>query len=76
MVFIVGISLGAAALSLRSMSALALIGVLIGGMFAIAAVFSASGVPIMSLLVALGGYNLGIAGGLAAMLAVSKLKPV
>lgn len=76
MVFIVGISLGVAALSLRSPSALALIGVLIAGVFTLAAIFSASGVPFLSLLVALGGYNLGIASGFGAMLAMSRLKLV
>ncbi len=76
MVFFLGISLGVAALALRSMSALALIGVTIAGTFAVSAMVSASGVPVLSLLIALAGYNLGIAGGFAAMLAVMRLKLV
>ncbi|WP_421363284.1 hypothetical protein [Agrobacterium rosae] len=74
MVFILGISLGVAALALRSVTAVAATGILIAVAFAAAALVSASGVHVLSLLIALAGYNVGIAGTFAAMVAVRGLR--
>ncbi|KAA3510952.1 hypothetical protein RMS29_000820 [Agrobacterium rosae] len=74
MVFILGISLGVAALALRSVTAVAATGILIAVVFAAAALVSASGVHVLSLLIALAGYNVGIAGIFGAMVAVRGLR--
>jgi hypothetical protein len=74
MVFVLGISLGVAALALRSVTAVAATGILIAVAFAAAALVSASGVHVLSLLIALAGYNVGIACTFGAMVAVRGLR--
>ncbi|UHS55470.1 hypothetical protein [Agrobacterium vaccinii] len=74
MVFVLGISLGVAALALRSLTALAATGILVAVVFAAAALVSASGVHFLSLLIALAGYNVGIAGAFGAMLAMRGMR--
>lgn len=74
MVFILGISLGVAALTLRSLTAIAATGILIAAVFAAAAIVTTSGVHVSSLLLALAGYNVGIAGAFGGMLAMRGLR--
>ncbi len=74
MVFILGISLGVAALALRSLTAFAATGILITVAFAAAALISASGVHVLSLLIALAGYNVGIACAFGVMLAMRGMR--
>ncbi|XUY26963.1 hypothetical protein RMR21_000850 [Agrobacterium sp. rho-8.1] len=76
MVFVLGLSLGIAALALRSVTAIAATGIMIVVAFAVAALVSASGVQFIALLVALAGYNVGIATGFGATLAMRGLRPV
>jgi hypothetical protein len=76
MVFVLGLSLGIAALALRSVTAVAATGIMIVVAFAVAAVVSASGVQFIALLVALAGYNVGIATGFGATLAMRGLRAV
>ncbi len=74
MVFVLGISLGVAALALRSLTALAATGILIAVAFAVAALVSTSGVHLLPLLIALAGYNVGIAGAFGAMVAMRGIR--
>ncbi|MCL6652582.1 hypothetical protein A6R70_09815 [Agrobacterium rubi] len=74
MVFVLGISLGVAALALRSLTAVAATGILIAIAFAVAALVSAPGVHVLSLLIALAGYNVGIAGAFGAMLVMRGMR--
>lgn len=74
MVFILGISLGIAALALRSMTAIAATGTLIAIAFGVAALFSASSVHIITLLIALAGYNVGIGGAICVFVALRGLR--
>ena len=74
MVFILGICLGVAALALRSMTAIAATGTLIAIVFSVAALFSASGVHIVTLLIALAGYNVGIGGAIGVFMALRGMR--
>lgn len=74
MVLLVGISLGFAALMLRSAVAAATVGALIFVVFCSAWLFCGHA-QLLPLLVALAGYNLGMAGGFAVMLAIQKIRP-
>ena len=74
MVFILGICLGVAALALRSMTAIAATGTLIAVVFGVAALFSASGVHIVTLLIALAGYNVGIGGAIGVFMALRGMR--
>lgn len=74
MVFILGIALGVVALALRSISAIATIGALIAVAFGVAALFSASGVHIITLLIALAGYNVGMGGAIGVFLVLRGLR--
>ncbi|MBB3946635.1 hypothetical protein GGQ73_002589 [Rhizobium skierniewicense] len=76
MVFVLGLSLGVAALALRSLTAIAATGILILVAFTVAALVSASSVQFLALLVALAGYNVGIATGFGAALAMRGLRAV
>lgn len=74
MVFILGICLGVAALALRSMTAIAATGTFIAIAFGVAALVSASGVHITTLLIALAGYNVGIGGAIGVFMVLRGLR--
>jgi hypothetical protein len=74
MVFILGISLGITALLLRSAVAIAGVGLLIVAAFIAAAIVSQTGFHLLSLLIALAGYNAGMAGGFAATLVIQQMR--
>lgn len=73
MVFILGISLGIAALMLRSPAAIAAVGLAIVAAFAAGTVLL-GGLHIIPLIVALVGYNTGILAGFVAMMTVQKFR--
>ncbi len=73
MVFILGISLGFTALMLRSAIAVAGVGILIVTAFLGAALFSAHGIQFLPLVIAVAGYNAGLAGGFVGMMAMRRL---
>ncbi|SCX22344.1 hypothetical protein DSM25558_3122 [Agrobacterium sp. DSM 25558] len=72
MVFLLGLTLSLSALALRSIAAVVAIGILITFVFAAAFAMSAPGVHLLSLLIVLAGYNVGIAVAIVAMLAASR----
>ncbi|MGV1750956.1 hypothetical protein [Agrobacterium sp. CG674] len=74
MVFILGICLGVAGLALRSMTAIAATGTFIAIAFGVAALVSASGVHIITLLIALAGYNVGIGGAIGVFMVLRGLR--
>ncbi len=72
MIFIVGFSLALGAATLRSAAAVATVGVMILMTFAAAALSTTSGVSVLPLLVALAGYNAGLAIAFLGALALSR----
>ena len=76
MVFILGLSLGVTALFLRSAVAIAVVGLLILVAFSVAAIISYPGFHLIALLIALAGYNVGIASGIMTAITIQRLRTV
>ena len=70
MVFVVALAIGVAVSMTRSVASIALSAALIGLTFVAAALLSEGGVSILSLLLAIAGFNCAFAGQLAIMLAL------
>lgn len=60
MVFVTAMTIGIAAASMRSALAIALVAVLIGATFALAAFLSTGPISFSPLLIAIAGYNVGL----------------
>lgn len=60
MIFLTAMTIGIAAAAMRSALTIALVAVLIGATFALAAVFSSGPVAFSPLLIAIAGYNVGL----------------
>ncbi len=76
MVFILGLSLGVTALFLRSAVAIAVVGLLILVVFSVAAIISYPDFHLLPLLIALAGYNVGIASGFMTAITIQRLRTV
>ncbi|SCX22060.1 hypothetical protein DSM25558_3057 [Agrobacterium sp. DSM 25558] len=72
MVFLLGLTLSLTALTLRSTATVVGIGILIAFVSAAAFALSDPGVHLLSLLIVLAGYNVGIAVSIVGMLAASR----
>lgn len=76
MVFILGLSLGVTALFFRSAIAIAAVGLLVVAAFSIAAIISYPAFHLLPLLIALAGYNVGIASGFIAAITMRRFGTV
>ncbi|CUX26439.1 MULTISPECIES: hypothetical protein [Agrobacterium] len=72
MIFLTATVLGVTAVALRSVFSIVFICMLIIGAYGIAMVLSSTAVPLMSLLLALAGYNFGVVGVVIGLLVLQR----
>ncbi|WP_421400621.1 hypothetical protein [Agrobacterium fabrum] len=72
MIFLTATVLGVTAVALRSVFSIVFICMMIIGAYGVAMVLSSTAVPLMSLLVALAGYNFGVVGVVIGLLVLQR----